>query len=196
MAKPEYREIMVQDSGGELRPLAPVSEIIKNLFQGMRPSTYVGYDFVINCERHFARTPISGYKRLFAHIPMDDDEDFVIPEVDIKAFARDAKALLDAGMKVLVHCTGGLNRSSLVTCEILKLCDHTPQEAVTVLRARRDPFCLCNRTFERWVLEEQLPTAETSTFRIEELESDGPVLGLCPHGVDLDKEFCEKGCRV
>lgn len=23
-----------------------------------------------------------------------------------------------------------------------------------------------------------------------------PVLGHCPHGVDLDREFCPKGCRV
>lgn len=21
------------------------------------------------------------------------------------------------------------------------------------------------------------------------------VLGLCPHGVDLDRDFCERGCR-
>lgn len=24
----------------------------------------------------------------------------------------------------------------------------------------------------------------------------GPVLGYCPHGVDLDREFCPEGCRV
>jgi hypothetical protein len=24
----------------------------------------------------------------------------------------------------------------------------------------------------------------------------GPVLGRCPHGVDLDREFCAEGCRV
>jgi len=23
-----------------------------------------------------------------------------------------------------------------------------------------------------------------------------PVLGFCPHGVDLDREFCPDGCRV
>lgn len=26
-------------------------------------------------------------------------------------------------------------------------------------------------------------------------DPDAPVLGYCPHGVDLDREFCEKGCR-
>jgi hypothetical protein len=23
-----------------------------------------------------------------------------------------------------------------------------------------------------------------------------PVLGRCPHGIDLDREFCPQGCRV
>lgn len=27
-------------------------------------------------------------------------------------------------------------------------------------------------------------------------EEDEPVLGLCIHGVDLDREFCPAGCRV
>jgi hypothetical protein len=25
---------------------------------------------------------------------------------------------------------------------------------------------------------------------------EGPVLGTCPHGVDLDREICPEGCRV
>lgn len=27
-------------------------------------------------------------------------------------------------------------------------------------------------------------------------QDDYTVLGHCPHGVDLDREFCPKGCRV
>lgn len=27
-------------------------------------------------------------------------------------------------------------------------------------------------------------------------DDDGPVLGHCPHGVDLDRDFCREGCRV
>ncbi|MDF2751695.1 MAG: hypothetical protein K0S82_77 [Gaiellaceae bacterium] len=29
-----------------------------------------------------------------------------------------------------------------------------------------------------------------------EAYDDLVVLGRCPHGVDLDREFCPKGCRV
>jgi hypothetical protein len=28
------------------------------------------------------------------------------------------------------------------------------------------------------------------------LADDSPVLGFCPHGVNLDRDFCEHGCRV
>lgn len=27
-------------------------------------------------------------------------------------------------------------------------------------------------------------------------ECHGAVLGFCPHGVDLDRAFCQEGCRI
>lgn len=55
---------------------------------------------------------------------------------------------------VFVHCQAGLNRSSLVVAmALLGLGDvDTPQEAVDLIRRRRDPACLCNPAFEAWVL--------------------------------------------
>jgi hypothetical protein len=41
-----------------------------------------------------------------------------------------------------------------------------------------------------------LATQEQIERHYEEAHGDAPVLGRCPHGVDLDREFCEKGCRV
>jgi hypothetical protein len=29
-----------------------------------------------------------------------------------------------------------------------------------------------------------------------EVQAEDPVLGRCPHGVDLDRDFCAEGCRV
>lgn len=43
-----------------------------------------------------------------------------------------------------------------------------PRNALALVRAARDPFVLCNRRFERWVIGEQLPTAETSAFNQRE----------------------------
>jgi protein-tyrosine phosphatase len=51
---------------------------------------------------------------------------------------------------VFVHCQAGLNRSSLVIAASLLGSGEvaTGQEAIDVIRARRDPACLCNPAFE------------------------------------------------
>lgn len=167
MAKPDYNNIFVPGSGGKLRALDPVSEIIPGLFQGIRPPTYIGYDLVVSCEQFLAKKPMEGYEGMVIHIPMRDEDDFVIPESEIWSVMPAINIMLSAVKRVLIHCSGGLNRSSLVTGEYLKYDGYNPKEAVIMLRAKRDPFCLCNKAFERWVLGEKLPTAETSTFRID-----------------------------
>lgn len=167
MTKPDYSELSrvhVQDPGGELRPLTIVSEIVPNLFQGVRPFSYSGYDLVVSCEQFLAKSPMDGWSGMLIHIPMVDDNQFVIPQVEIAIAYEAIDLMLSQDKRVLVHCSGGLNRSSLVTGYYLKT-GLTPKDAVALIRAQRDPWCLCNKAFERWVLEEQLPTAETSTFR-------------------------------
>lgn len=168
MAKPEYSKIMIPEAGGKLRPLSAVSEIIPGLFQGVRPASYRDYDLVVSCEEFLAKGPMESYMGMVIHIPMRDDDEFKIPWLEIEVAISAIRTFLLREMKVLVHCTGGLNRSSLVTASVLRQTEGlTRQEAVTLLRAQRDEFCLCNKAFERWVLGERLPTAETSTFRVE-----------------------------
>jgi hypothetical protein len=53
----------------------------------------------------------------------------------------------------LVHCQAGLNRSSLVAAYALMKAGRSASEAVELLRDRRSPAVLCNRTFEAWLLE-------------------------------------------
>lgn len=163
MAKPDYTTL------GVLRPLADVSEIIPNLFQGIRPRTYRGYDLVVSCEQFLVKAPMESYDGMTIHIPMWDDDEFKIPEPEIGIVSTAIAEMLHRGGKVLVHCTGGLNRSSLVTVTyLIDYEDLTARDAVTLLRTKRDLYCLCNKTFERWVLGEQLPTEETSTFRVQD----------------------------
>lgn len=51
----------------------------------------------------------------------------------------------------LVVCQAGLNRSSLVAARALMLGGRTADEAITLLRGRRSPACLCNPAFERYL---------------------------------------------
>ena len=52
-----------------------------------------------------------------------------------------------------MHCQAGLNRSSLVVAIALLLSGEvsTGQEAIDLIREKRDPACLCNPAFEKWV---------------------------------------------
>jgi len=53
----------------------------------------------------------------------------------------------------LVHCQAGLNRSSLVAARALVLDGMTADAAITLIREKRSPACLCNPAFERWLRE-------------------------------------------
>lgn len=52
----------------------------------------------------------------------------------------------------LVHCQAGLNRSALVAARALMLRDGlSGAQAIALLREKRSPAVLCNRTFEAWL---------------------------------------------
>lgn len=144
----------------------PLSEIVPGLYQGRRPKTYVGYDLVVSCEEHLARKPMADYRGVTIHVPMRDEDDFEISRTAVDAASSAAFEVVSDGGKVLVHCTGGLNRSSVVTAYVLMGLGYSPRDAVGTIRERHDSYCLCNRAFERWVTGETLPTAETSAFAL------------------------------
>lgn len=54
----------------------------------------------------------------------------------------------------LVHCQAGLNRSSLIAAVSLILAGvvDTGEEAVALIREKRSPACLCNKSFEQWIV--------------------------------------------
>ena len=52
----------------------------------------------------------------------------------------------------LVHCQAGLNRSSLVVGRALVLGGMPPRAAIDLIREKRSPVCLCNPSFEKWLL--------------------------------------------
>lgn len=64
-----------------------------------------------------------------------------------------AHARWKAGQKVLIHCQAGLNRSGLTAAQVLMKEGYTAQEAIDMLRTSRCSAVLCNRTFEKHLLE-------------------------------------------
>jgi protein-tyrosine phosphatase len=118
----------------------------------MRPPHYEPWRLVVDCEQFVAKRPRHDYSGIVIDLPMVDEETFVIPEESIVLTAELASVHLDLKEDVLVHCTGGYNRSSLVTVEILKHRGFTPSEAVALLRHMRGTPALTNAAFERWAL--------------------------------------------
>jgi protein-tyrosine phosphatase len=53
---------------------------------------------------------------------------------------------------VLVHCQAGLNRSSLVTARALMLEGMTARQAIGLIREKRSPASLCNKSIEDYLL--------------------------------------------
>lgn len=153
----------------------PLTWLTPTIAMGRRPDSYLGFDLVVSCEWHLARKPMSEYAGLTLHVPMLDEDNFQLDE-RIDHAAVMAVSVAREGGKVLIHCTGGLNRSGVVAARALMIAlDIEGREAVEIMRRRRDPFCLCNRAFERWITGEQLPTAETSAFRLPEPREDDPA---------------------
>ena len=56
-------------------------------------------------------------------------------------------AAVKEGKRVLVRCSGGLNRSGVVVAEALVRLGQTPAQAMTAVRAARGPWALTNPAF-------------------------------------------------
>jgi hypothetical protein len=67
--------------------------------------------------------------------------------------ARHAHQRWLAGDDVLVRCQAGVNRSGLVTTLVLMLAGLSAGQAITLIRARRSPWALCNGRFVEWAVE-------------------------------------------
>lgn len=81
----------------------------------------------------------------------EDNPGGMSPEQILNLGAR-VNELCEQG-PTLVHCQAGLNRSSLIAAVALVLGGvvQSGSEAVALLREKRSPACLCNRSFERWI---------------------------------------------
>jgi protein-tyrosine phosphatase len=127
-----------------------ISEIAPNLWQGGCQNGLVLPAFI---EHVVSLYPWEAYTlqkmpASYLEVMMLDSEDQGYDQVDeLAAWVNNRR---QEG-PVLVHCQAGLNRSSLVAARALMLGGMTADEAITLLRSKRSPACLCNPAFERWL---------------------------------------------
>lgn len=59
-----------------------------------------------------------------------------------------------SGKRVLIRCQAGLNRSGIVTALVLMCSGLTAQESIDLIRNTRDPQCLYNKHFVKFLHEQ------------------------------------------
>jgi hypothetical protein len=109
-----------------------------------------GITVIIDLEAGVDRgVPTLTDKILYVYLPIDDGK---LPDLGrLHAVADLAASLLRQGHRVLSHCGMGLNRSALVAGLALVRLGMPPEDALTLIRARR-PGALYNDDFTRHLL--------------------------------------------
>jgi len=88
---------------------------------------------------------------LYVYLPIEDGR---LPNLDrLHAVADLIASLLEQGHRVLSHCGMGLNRSALLAGLALVRRGMSPEEVLTLIRARR-PGALYNEVFARHLLDQ------------------------------------------
>lgn len=127
-----------------------ISEIAGNLWQGGCKNGLMLPRFI----KHLVSLyPWEQYK-----VKHELDSTFAVRQYDSLDQAMDKIDALAAWINVarqsgpvLVHCQAGLNRSGLVAAKALMLGGMTADDAISLIRAKRSPVCLCNPAFEAWL---------------------------------------------
>jgi hypothetical protein len=130
------------------------NEVVPGLFMGghevvsnSASACVVGdeFDLVISLATRTGYGPAPGVEHVVARLADAVPEQPTVERLrELGALAAEA---LQAGKRVLVRCTGGLNRSGVVVAEALLHLGHTPDEALGAVRAARGPWALTNPGF-------------------------------------------------
>ena len=146
------RQRMVGISAHGLKPFdVPfMSEIVPDLWVGGCEDGLILPEFIDNLISVYPWEAYTVNHELEStlSVRMYDSIDQAFHQVD--AVAMWVNACRAAG-PTLVHCQAGLNRSSLVAARALMLEGMSAEDAITTLRAKRSPACLCNRAFEDYL---------------------------------------------
>lgn len=132
----------------------PWDEVVPGLFQGghdvrsqSRTACVVGdeFDLVVSMATRDGYGPAQGVEHHVARMADAGVDAGIAGRVD--ELARVVADAVGAGRRVLVRCSGGLNRSGLVVASALVRLGHPPDEAIALVRAARGPWALTNPAF-------------------------------------------------
>lgn len=125
-------------------------KIADNLWWGGQPKDIDEYKFVIalnHCPKYHID---EGTLVIIA--PLQDG--YKIPNVQMLHRLADMVNEYTALGKTYVHCTAGINRSSLIVALALIKRGGKPQDVVKLMRQVRGSDVLSNEVFEQWLYEE------------------------------------------
>ena len=69
----------------------------------------------------------------------------------VQRIAKHVHEVLAAGKTVLVHCGAGINRANLIACRALMYGGMKFEDALRLLREKRDSAVLSNHQFTAWL---------------------------------------------
>ncbi|MFJ7278244.1 protein phosphatase [Kitasatospora sp. NPDC098663] len=141
-------------------PQAPWNEVRPRLWlgghywagpEGEAQTAVVGseFDLVISLFTRAGHGPSPGVDHLISEIP---DRPLTAEQLhSVRQLAVTAAAAVRNDRTVLVRCHSGYNRSGLVVAQTLIELGHDAVTAVALIRQRRSPWALNNRTFEQYL---------------------------------------------
>jgi hypothetical protein len=139
------------------------SEILPGLWQGgtLDADKHQQYAVPLISKREFDSVftlyahanPVDWFVKEFRFGFMDSD-DTEFDTALLKRVVALAHGDWKRGEKVLIRCQAGLNRSGIITALVLIRDGHSPSEAISLMREKRNDWVLFNPHFEKWILKQ------------------------------------------
>ena len=143
------------------------SEIMPGLYQGgthdediiskggVKPEV-TSYDFQFVVTAYPNAMPIGchvGGADMFLElrVPFGDTHVSNAPMPSIVQAAKSAYSAWNNGLKTLIRCQAGMNRSGLITALVLVRHGIEVDDAISLIREKRHPMALYNESYTRWL---------------------------------------------
>jgi len=144
-----YRRKTAMEGGDELT--IDASCVLKRLWQGSMPpveQALPAFSIIVLAADSYQPESVAWRGRV-VRAPMEDAEPSQNDIVRALAAAREVATEIRRGGRALITCHAGLNRSGLICAMTILMLrpKATPDAAIKVIRARRDPQALSNPHF-------------------------------------------------